>query len=384
MNNSSNTDKLFITHDAIDQNIKKKNESKLGNYLLLQIIRKLGRIGATYAYLHQLWALDLAEFSQIRVIRLIRSRTRILQKQGIDVSSYFKINEKNIIAQAIRLADLWEDHLNSKNPLHGLVIPGCEDLMAVIGHPPPSSKRPRQWFHKVLLRLERQTVDYMAHCLQEIGSKKSIIVSPEVFLSREKQVECQKNYAKNHQFVTIAEDKSVMVVPFLSPEDAEKKRFAKAYVRLKGLDELCTSLDLHGFFVTLTLPPRFHPNPTKGQNSWDGSTPSDGRVQMQKNWANFRRRFHEGGGKCLGARVLEPHADGCIHWHLLLYVSKIRIPEFYKKLADAFGAGVATDIRPIDRSRSTGSSYLIKYLNPGLSINDDGQVKEVQNYVEKR
>ena len=352
--------------------------------MLLQIISRLGRLGATYVYLHQLWACDLTEFNQIQVIRLIRSRTRLLQKQGVDVSTHFQINEKTIIAQAIRLADLWDDHLNSKDPLQNLLIPGYEDLMAVIGHPPLSSKRPRQWFFKVLLRLERQTSDYMAHCLQEIGSKKSIIVSPEVFLSREKQVQRQKNYAENHQFVTIAEDESVIAVPFLSPEDAEKKRFAKAYVRLKGLDELCTSLDLHGFFVTLTLPPKFHPNPTKGQNSWDGSTPSDGRVQMQKNWANFRRRFHEGGGKCLGARVLEPHVDGCIHWHLLLYVSEIRIPEFYRKLADAFGAGVATDIRPIDRSRSTGSSYLIKYLNPGLSISGDGQVKEVQSHVEKR
>ena len=117
--------------------------------MLLQIISRLGRLGATYVYLHQLWACDLTEFNQIQVIRLIRSRTRLLQKQGVDVSTHFQINEKTIIAQAIRLADLWDDHLNSKDPLQNLLIPGYEDLMAVIGHPPLSSKRPRQWFFKV-------------------------------------------------------------------------------------------------------------------------------------------------------------------------------------------------------------------------------------------
>jgi hypothetical protein len=104
---------------------------------------------------------------------------------------------------------------------------------------------------------------------------------------------------------------------------------------------------------------------------------------MQMRWEIFRRRYHEGGGKCYGARVFEPHVDGSIHWHALLYIEKSRVFEFQNKVRNAFGEGVATDIRLIDRSMSAGPSYLIKYLNPSLLIDNECDVRETRKNSKK-
>jgi len=141
-----------------------------------------------------------------------------------------------------------------------------------------------------------------------------------------------------------------------------------------GSTLFCEKKGLKGFFVTITLPGRFHPNPSSGKRSWDGSTPHDAHKQLQDKWRAVQKRFAELGWKVYGVRVEEPHDDGCPHWHALMYIAPECEADFLARIQSAFGSGFATKIVLIDRSLSTGASYLTKYLNPQYSQGEGGSV----------
>ena len=126
---------------------------------------------------------------------------------------------------------------------------------------------------------------------------------------------------------------TVLVPQFLDPSDCQKNlmtladvastaqsRFAKLYTFVKAMDAISIEQKLATALLTLTLEPEWHPNPGNGKNSWNGASPREAHNSIGKRWQSVLRDLDALGVGVSGLRVVEPHKDGCPHWHLwMLY-----------------------------------------------------------------
>ena len=296
--------------------------------------------------------------------------------QGLESSDHLKIDHELAKKDSIFFATLtYEARLGNSQALEKLSAYSL--LFARIGFPCRRVVQPQPWFNNALLKDQRRLADYSEHLLKGIGSGGKKIVSHAVLQSRRRQRAAQIKFIEAAEIVTVRDDLTHFRIPFKDVCNTPERRFAKVYVRLMGLEKFCTSIGLCGYFVTLTLPAKYHPNPKNGKCTWDGASPAEGHAELQRRWRRFQRRF----GKSFGVRVQEQHEDGCVHWHALMCIPHESDAEFRNKLEKYFGSSPATKIETIDVSRASGATYLTKYLqksfgNPDLE-KDDQRVAEL-------
>ena len=160
-------------------------------------------------------------------------------------------------------------------------------------------------------------------------------------------------------------------------ETSRKARIAALYAQTLGLDELAKRRQLIPVFLTMTLPPKHHPNPAHGQPyagvDWDDApSPGDTDAALAARWTRFRARVAAEKIELLGLRVVEPHQDGCPHLHALLYAKGEEEVEAINRhllaiCPDPPGmARVASKLVRIDRERASAASYVMKYLIKAL------------------
>ncbi|WP_167761360.1 replication endonuclease [Duganella callida] len=227
-----------------------------------------------------------------------------------------------------------------------------------VGFPNSKVKNVPRWYRRSLLRDARQRLDYAHHEQRLIGAEKSRIVSSPVLASRRYQRAKQMAYLENTEVFVVGADGEELAITCADIYKTPRKIFGKHYVRMKGLEKFSLEQSLIGYFLTLTLPPEWHPNPKNGNNSWEGASPGDGHRELQRKWRNWQVVF----GKTMFVRVEEQHEDGTPHWHILVWIKPEDEALLLKKFAQHFGMPPAADIRKIDLSKGTGTSYLSKYV----------------------
>jgi hypothetical protein len=129
-------------------------------------------------------------------------------------------------------------------------------------------------------------------------------------------------------------------------------------------------------FLTLTLPPEWHPGPAVGSRTWTPNrAPHLADAALRRVWARFRALLADRDIATLGLRVWEPHRDGCPHAHALLYVEPGQVkavddalqsvcPEPVPPPLDGEGKPrrVASQMVVVDRERATPATYIAKYI----------------------
>ncbi|MEX1057046.1 MAG: replication endonuclease [Natronospirillum sp.] len=157
-------------------------------------------------------------------------------------------------------------------------------------------------------------------------------------------------------------------------------RRAELMTRLRGFEIYANARGYRAEFWTLTAPSRFHATTTirrgrkkshvRTNQKWiDADRPSvrDAQVYLCNVWGRIRAAADRAGCDLFGFRIAEPHADGCPHWHLLVFVPADDVSKFIKRDikgahrnrpeshgpvfvagASARGAGTA-DSRPIQK-----------------------------------
>ncbi|WP_190274074.1 replication endonuclease [Gallionella capsiferriformans] len=131
----------------------------------------------------------------------------------------------------------------------------------------------------------------------------------------------------------------------------------------KGLENYAKAEGLSWAFLTLTAPPQMHPNPTAGKNTWNGTTPDQAHAWISQAYKNAKERLRKKEIVLSGVRVVEPHQDGCPHWHLLVFAHPTEMqaieasfryqPEWKSEQGMKF---------VLDNGRATASTYLFKYV----------------------
>jgi hypothetical protein len=173
---------------------------------------------------------------------------------------------------------------------------------------------------RVILLREREHFFMRMHLIHKL---REAYVSDTQLSNRLAQLKRQREWMRE----------TVLLPRYLAPgEDVEdlltleqvatspRTRFAKLYTFVKAMDVLAVDAGLSAAMVTLTLEPEWHPNPSNGNCSWNGATPREAHQSIAARWQSVLRDLDRFGVGVSGLRVVEPHKDGCPHWHVwLLY-----------------------------------------------------------------
>lgn len=270
----------------------------------------------------------------------------------------------------------------------------------------------RFWRRAIRVRLLREREHFYLR-LHLIGRARESYVSDQQLVTRTRQLKQQALWMQNTVLVPRyleCGEKAEGPLTLAQVASSPQTRFAKLYAFTKAMDEIAQAEGLSAGMLTLTLEPEWHPNPSHGTNSWNGASPRQGHLLLATRWQSILRDLHRAGVGLSGLRVVEPHKDGCPHWHLwLLYRPevetrllatvmnyfpgklKIRAPSrngqkvhpddrIYSNRADLVAGigrapthakeGAQVELSRIDRSISSGASYAMKYLLKTVDAGD--------------
>lgn len=170
-------------------------------------------------------------------------------------------------------------------------------------------------------------------------------------------------WAKFGESITLRRgDESVSMLDVM--KSAGKKKFAETYALTKGLESYAKAAGLTWAFLTLTAPPRMHPNPSNGHSTWDGTTPDAAHKWIHDAYHKAEVRLRTTHGIVIsGLRVVEPHRDGCPHCHVLIFApaNEMQIIEdtFRQQPEWKTEAGMKF---ALDDGRASAASYAFKYI----------------------
>lgn len=219
----------------------------------------------------------------------------------------------------------------------------------------------------------------LVHKQQDIYvSNQSVARHTQQILSSEKVLD--QTYLENEygQQVSIKE---------LAKKGAANKdiRLAELMTRISGMDAIAQDLGHDGLFVTVTCPSRMHkwrqaPNGIDMPNPrYDDTTPREAQDYLCKQFNKLGAALARAGVERYGFRVVEPHHDGCPHWHLLIFYKPITrdgdkaravMRRLFRKYfldndsATERGAEQRRiTYKPIDRTKGSAASYIAKYIS---------------------
>ncbi|MCK0745026.1 replication endonuclease [Chromohalobacter nigrandesensis] len=178
------------------------------------------------------------------------------------------------------------------------------------------------WWRRQLRRLNARRLEQRERVLGRVHDRAGIYVSHQGLSQRRAQqhrnrellagLVATNQHAQEYTLAELAE------LGLANPDH----RRAELMLRLADTEDEANRLGHVGMFYTLTCPSRFHAvikGTARVNRHYDGSTPREAQAYLTKLWNKARAKFGRDGLGFYGIRVVEPHHDGCPHWHLLLW-----------------------------------------------------------------
>lgn len=167
-------------------------------------------------------------------------------------------------------------------------------------------------------------------------------------------------------------------------------RRGELMTRIRGCEEIADRCGHEGLFITATCPSRFHATLRNGRRNpkFENLTPKDGQNWLCDKWQKTRAKLARQGVKVYGFRVAEPHHDGCVHWHMLIWADSAQDLATFETvmrdywLSDAGDEPGAQKYRIQFKGMIAGgaASYIAKYISK--NIDDVGISSHLDDYAE--
>lgn len=251
-----------------------------------------------------------------------------------------------------------------------------------------------KWWRRQARVAKVRAMDQLARHFRMVHAKAQPYASNEAVSLRREQV--RRNRGTLEGFEAINQEGDAYTLAELSDLSVSNptNRRHELMVRMRGFEQIAEQFGHVGLFITLSAPSKFHPmRQVKNQRGqlvrveenpkYKGATPRDAQAWLNKTWSLIRSALDRLEIRCYGFRVVEPHSDGCPHWHQLLFFSAENIEQvksIFKKYSlrtDADEAGAAKyrlKIVLIDKERGSAAGYIAKYISKsidGSHIDDD-------------
>lgn len=243
--------------------------------------------------------------------------------------------------------------------------------------------------NRSLSKKKKQAILYCGQLLKCVGGKNMTAIAPFAVINEyEYQQEQQELFCKRNKLMNAMGQ----LVKLTSPKQRKIERNSQSYRQAKAMEEQAKSLGYTFAFITLTLPPNFHPNPTVSKNNaYNGATPQEAVDTLNHFWKLIRSNLADKGLKVgvdfFGVRVVEGHKDSCLHGHNLLHIhpnnmkalqevvmtveknERIRLSKLYNIELKKFKMkwDFKAEWKTSNKKRAKASSYLFKYLSPDVN-----------------
>ncbi|MEM5511848.1 replication endonuclease [Pseudoalteromonas sp. AS84] len=248
-----------------------------------------------------------------------------------------------------------------------------------------------RWWARQLKTIRRQFLELLEIATGQVGkdlyhdkkSKKFKRRGISPYSSKQAQREFNFAQASGRQFLEMMElqssdgDVISLIEAVKSGMANPTNRRNELMLRIRETEELADEMGYVGVFYTITCPSRFHANSSK----WHGETPKDAQNYLTQTWARARSKLNRRGLKYFGVRVVEPHADGCPHWHMMLFMPKNKLQEVNAILRWYFIQEDKTELYDYYGPVQTRA----KVVNEWVDINTHGtHIKTVEKCVSYR
>lgn len=249
------------------------------------------------------------------------------------------------------------------------------------------------WWRRQLRKLQAQRLEQLARDLSLIGGKKAPYCSD--LMLKYKAVRQSQNDEVLQNLIAVAEfeDGTTDWVNIYEAAQASVSnpvnKAAELMVRMRGCEEACRDIGYIGEFVTLSAPSRFHSVKRSGErnpNYIDGTTPKEAHKYFSDIFKKVRAMWAKKGISPIGYRVVEPHHDGCPHWHMLLFIRPEWQTEFRDILTRYYLADNPQEVRgntsirvkfiEIDPHLGSAAGYIAKYITKGVNGQFIDEVKD--------
>jgi|GEM_PF-3269158 len=212
-------------------------------------------------------------------------------------------------------------------------------------------------------------------------SKKQQLYCSDATLQRlqEKQAANESSLASQYILNTATGETASLLEVVRSKEES---KVAEIYNLCKSLERLSDSQSFKWLFITLTAPAKHHPNPSKGKNRYDKNIGiKSSHEYINKNWKKIRAILNRRGipaspDSYFGFRTVEPHKDGSIHWHLIVFTAQSTIDDIQKAIHEKFPTQAAAKIMLGESGPGSAkaSSYIFKYITKAFSKKEASQI----------
>ena len=245
------------------------------------------------------------------------------------------------------------------------------------------------WWRRRLRTKQALVIEQLARDMRTVHKKSSAYVSD--FTIRAKRERKAKSDAIMQDLYVVPNDANPFD-DFESLKDVAgksstsgKQLAAELMVRIRGFEEVAKMQGHRSEFYTITAPSRFHSVHASGipNRKYDGSSPNDAQDYFNGLWKRARALFAKADIRPYGFRVVEPHHDGCPHWHMLLFMENgqaIKARKILKALAleDTPSEVRTTATRfkaiSIDPSKGSAAGYIAKYITKAVNGEHINQV----------
>ncbi|MBU9542850.1 replication endonuclease [Burkholderia multivorans] len=211
-----------------------------------------------------------------------------------------------------------------------------------------SYRKDKIWHAQCLLKLVgRGNKNYCSHSLFN-----------EFLENKHKEQEFIKNSAIS------STDKAVIALS-KATKSADQSRAEKINI-INTIEKIAKKRNWNWFFITLTLPGEFHPNPQyKTGTVYNGISPKESAKMLNNGIKRVRALLAKNGIKAsedyIGCFSSETHKDGLIHKHGLFWCEDSKIEEIRKYFEFHF-PNINDQSFKINNGQAKASSYVFKYV----------------------
>ncbi len=204
---------------------------------------------------------------------------------------------------------------------------------------------------------------HWAGCRDTAQNRVHKIVSPYVSVRALREFahsqQRMKAFLENHELESSDGDgdRISLDAAYNSGNSCPKNRRTELMTRLRHTGEFFTSEGFSGYFLTITLPSRYHANHVDGRENSRCTIidPRAGQEELSRIWRNVHRKFARDDIFSAGFRMVEPNHDGTPHWHVLIWFRPEQAQSGLKILSDRY---CAQDYQTIAHNPSVRFKYL--------------------------
>jgi hypothetical protein len=253
-----------------------------------------------------------------------------------------------------------------------------------------------RWWRRQVRTLQRRALDNIARDIRQVSRFEQIYCADDT-VGRYRQ-QRHRNRALLESLAAVNQYGEGFTLAELAGKSLSNpaNRRAELMTRLRGFETVAESRGHVAEFYTLTAPSKYHRYRGREANpGWNGATPRQVQGYFMRIWARIRAAWQAAGVRPYGFRIVEPHHDGCPHWHLLLWMPRTSVRDVRRTLRtyalaeDGDEPGAARHrFKPerIDPAKGSAVHYVAKYVAKnidGHAVGEDLYGRDAESSAER-